>query len=207
MIARASRFCVASLMVSLVFPMTAGANRPSLRESSVQPDIRDEADPSDTQSCRRMGQLEISYRNEESGSPRIGVIVTDPRGRRIGYDPVASKTWQELPQADAFVDCDENGEELRNCQATIQICGPVSGAYKLQVVAAENAKYSLQVAGTSAETIDRRGVRVTASHAEITDISIERRSRDPLIMRYYREPGVNIQLFRDESRVARNQKP
>ncbi len=207
MIARASRFIFASLIVSFVFPVTAGANRPSLRENRVQLDIRDEPDPSDTQSCHRMGQLEISYRNEESGSPRIGVIVTDPRGRRIGYDPVASKTWQELPQADAFVDCDENGEELLNCQATIQICGPVSGAYKLQVVAAANARYSLRVVGTSAEIIDHRGVRVTGSHAEISDISIERRSRDPLIMKYYREPGVKIQLSRDESRIARNQKP
>jgi hypothetical protein len=209
MIARASRYFVASLLVSLVFPVTAGANRPSLRQEIrlQDPDIHDEADPKDTQSCRAMGQLEISYHTEATGAPRVGVIVTDPRNRRIGYDPVSSKTWQELPQAEAFVDCEENGEALRNCQATIQICGPVSGAYKLQVVAAESGKYSLEISGQSAEARSRRGVRTTDSHASVSDISIEKRSRDSLVMRYYREPGTRIELFRGDSRVARNEKP
>jgi hypothetical protein len=205
-----SRGClIASLLVLLIFPATAGADRPSPKTGlSLSPlNVQDEADPKDTQSCQKMGQLQITYSTEKPGAPGIGVIVTDPRNRRIGYDPVVSKTWQELPQAEAYIDCEENGENLRNCQATIQICGPVSGAYKLQVVAAETAKYSLTVAGKSAEVSDRRGVHSTASHAELSSVTIERRSRDALVMRYYREPGTNIELLRDGSRLARNQKP
>src|SRR5512146_1513360 len=120
MIARSRDFLLASLVALLVFPVTAGANRPSFKEThSRQTEIRDEADPQDMQSCGSMGQLQISYLTNEPGAPRVGVIVTDPRNRRIGYDPITSKTWQELPQAEAYVDCEENGEELRNCEATI----------------------------------------------------------------------------------------
>ena len=208
MIARSRGFSLASLIALLVFPIAAGANRPSVKQTdSYQANIRDEADPQDTQSCRTMGQLQISYLTEEPGAPRVGIIVTDPRNRRIGYDPVTSKTWQELPLAEAYVDCEENGEALRNCHATIHICGPVSGAYKLQVVASEAARYSLVVSGKSAETKDTRGVHATASHAELNSVAIEKRSRDALVMRYYREPGTNIELLRDGSRLARNQKP
>lgn len=209
MFAGASRYFVASLIVSLVFPVTAGANRPSARQDVPlqQSDVRDEADPKDTQSCRTMGQLQISYHTEPTGAPRVGVIVTDPRNRRIGYDPITAKTWQELPQAEAFVDCEENGQSLRNCRATIQICGPVSGAYKIQVAASETGRYSLEIAGRSAESRSHRGVRTTGSHAKVTDVAIEKRSRDSLVMKYYREPGNSIELFRDDSRVARNQKP
>ena len=206
--ARSRRFFRASLIALLLFPMAASANRPAVTQvRSLEPDIRDEADPHDTQSCRSLGQLQISYLTEEPGAPKVGVIVTDPRSRRIGYDPVNSKTWQELPQAEAYVDCEENGEDLRNCQATIQICGPVSGAYKLQVVASDAAKYSLIVSGKSAETRDKRGVHSTASHAQLSSVTIEKRSRDALVMRYYREPGTTVELLRDGSRLARNQKP
>jgi hypothetical protein len=208
MIARSRGFFLASLIALIVFPVTAGANRPSFKEThSRETEIRDEADPQDTQSCRTMGQLQISYLTEDRGAPRVGVIVTDPRNRRIGYDPITSKTWQELPQAEAYVDCEENGEELRNCQATIHICGPVSGSYKVQVAAAETAKYSITVSGKSAEVKGRRGVQSTTSHAELSNVTIEKRSRDALVMRYYREPGTNIELLRDGSRLARNQKP
>jgi hypothetical protein len=200
---------IASLILSFILPMVAAADRLSLSAPSGVSGsvIRDEADPSDMQSCRSMGQLQISYLTEQAGAPRVGMIVTDPRGRRIGYDPVTSKTWQELPQAEAYVDCEENGDNVRNCQATIQICGPVSGAYKLQVVAAETAKYSLSISGKSAEVSDRRGVHSTVSHTELSSVAIEKKSRDALIMRYYREPGVAIELLRGDSRLARNRKP
>jgi hypothetical protein len=209
MVARLFSYVVASLLVSLVITGTAGANRPSVRQEGrlMRADIHDEADPRDTQSCRSMGQLQISYHTEAAGAPKVGVIVTDPRNRRIGYDPITSKTWQELPLAEAFVDCEENGEALRNCQATIQICGPVSGSYKLQVAAAETGKYSLEISGQSAEETGRLGPRATGSHAEVSDVVIEKKSRDSLVMRYYREPGTSIEVFREDSRVARNQKP
>ena len=47
MIARASRYFVASLLVSLVLPLTAGANRPFVRQEVPlgKADIHDEADP------------------------------------------------------------------------------------------------------------------------------------------------------------------
>ena len=209
MVVRVFSHVVASLLVSLVITGTAGANRPSVRrELGLRAEnIHDEADPKDTQSCRSMGQLEISYYTEAAGTPGVGVVVTDPRNRRIGYDPLLSKTWQELPQAEAFVDCEENGETLRNCQATIQICGPVSGAYKLQVVAAKTGKYSLEISGQSAENETRRGIKSTASQAGVSDVAIERKSRDSLVMRYYREPGTSVELFRGDSRLARNEKP
>jgi hypothetical protein len=67
--------------------------------------LRDEVDPTDEQSCESMGQIGITYETGNAGPPNIGLGITDPRGRKIGYDPwpmwgrtvlrsVADRTWK-----------------------------------------------------------------------------------------------------------------
>jgi hypothetical protein len=77
----------------------------------------------------------------------------------------------------------------------------------VQVVASQSSRYSLEIRGQSAEARSHRGMRTTGSHADVSDVAIERRSRDSLVMKYYREPGTSIELLRENSRVARNEKP
>src|SRR5215813_6927488 len=89
--------------------------------------MKEEADPTYDSACFSMGRMTIDYGSEERGLPTIGFRVTDPRGREIGYDPRTNAIRQQMPLAQAYLDCEENDEtgELRQCKDHIEICGPV----------------------------------------------------------------------------------
>lgn len=169
--------------------------------------IRDEADPTDQQSCESMGQIGIVYETGNAGPPNIGLRITDPRGRKIGYDPRAPKVWQELPLADGFVECNEIDDKtgLKHCAAHIQICGPVSGNYKLEVLPTQNGTYSIIVMGTSESKRDQAGPHSTASRAEYRS-EIRKQSPDVLTLNYSREAGTKISLGRNDAQVATSDK-
>jgi hypothetical protein len=183
-----------------------GMDKPFPARAQVRT-IHDEADPNDRQSCYTMGQISVKYESGELGPPNVGLRITDPRGRRIGYDPQANKGWQELPLAQGFVDCDENGDtgEAGHCAGYIQICGPISGTYKIDVLPARTGKYSVTVSGKSEETRDGRGFRSTDSQVELNS-EIQKQTPETLSLRYSREAGTQIQLVRSDQRVARGEK-
>jgi hypothetical protein len=165
--------------------------------------IRDEADPTDQQSCESMGQIGIVYETGNAGPPSIGLRITDPRGRKVGYDPRAPKVWQELPLADGFVECNELDEKsgLKHCAAHIQICGPVSGTYKLEVLPTQNGTYSITAMGKSEWKRDQFGPHSTASRAQYKS-DIRKQSPDVLTLSYSREAGTKISLGRNDAQVA-----
>src|SRR5437764_11426777 len=104
-----------SVMFLLCPSIASGSFPPSggKLSSSLHRDVRDEVDPKDPESCYAMGELDISYTSARKGPPNVGLIVTDPRGRRVGHDPVRNHEMQELPLAQAYIDCmerDDNGE-------------------------------------------------------------------------------------------------
>src|SRR5262249_27904425 len=83
-----------------------------------------EADPEQEQACFSMGRMTIDYASGETGLPTVGFRIIDPRGREIGYDPRTNRGWQQMPLAQAFLDCQENEDtgELRSCEGHIEIC-------------------------------------------------------------------------------------
>lgn len=198
------------LLLSAVFlslwPLHASGNWFSSRANGFlkvhhAADVRDESDPKDTRSCYEMGQLEISYQSQDRLPPAVGVLVTDPRGRRIGYDPVGPNAWQELPLAQAFIDCtdqDANGQP-RACTGWIQICGPLSGTYRLEVSASESGKYSVNISAVSQQKRSENGFHATESRVQVADAPIRKGSQDTLLLEYSREPGSKIALIRGES--------
>lgn len=195
---------LASLILLLICPASLSGNSPPAWHRISGPsrgaEVRDEADPRDAQSCYTMGQLEIMGSSQENGAPTIGLLVTDPRGRRIGQDPISKTLWQELPQAQAFIDCDQDETGApRDCRGWIQICGPVSGTYQIQVVASENSKYSLAASGRSAQRTIDKGFHSTDSHVDLRDVPIQKGSRDTLLLNYSREPGTNLGFVRATS--------
>src|ERR1700680_2984675 len=169
--------------------------------------IRDEADPTDQQSCESMGQIGIVYETGNAGPPNIGLRITDPRGRKIGYDPRAPKVWQELPLADVFVECNEIDDKtgLKHCAAHIQICGPVSGTYKLEVLPTQNGTYSIIVTGTSESRRDPAGPHSPPSRAAYRS-EIRKQSPDVLTLNYSRKAGTKISLGRNDAQVATSDK-
>lgn len=183
-----------------------GVDKPFPARAQVRT-VHDESDPKDRQSCYSMGQLTLTYETGEIGPPKVGLRITDPRGRRIGYDPEAEKGWQELPLAQGFVDCDENEDsgEVRHCAGIIQICGPISGTYKVEVLPAESGQYSISASGTSEETRDERGFHSTDSRAELKS-EIQKHTPETLLLKYSREAGTHIELVQPDQRVAQRQK-
>lgn len=169
--------------------------------------IRDEVDPTDEQSCESMGQIGITYETGNTGPPNIGLCITDPRGRKIGYDPRVPKVWQELSLADGFVECNEFDVKtaLEHCAAHIHICGPVSGTYMLEVLPTQNGTYSISVMGTRESKRDQVGLRSTASRAHYNS-EIRKQSPEVLTLTYSRAGGTRISLGRTNAQVATSDK-
>lgn len=166
--------------------------------------IRAEADPRDSEACFSMGRLFISYKGSDFGPLGVGLRISDPRGRTIGYDFGRKRGWQELPVAEASVECDENNEEtgeLRNCQGQIEICGPLSGLYKVEVLPTQKGKYSIAVSARSAEKQDVTGFGTDSSHTELNG-EIHDSEHPLLTLQYSREPGTQIRLTKTEKRLA-----
>jgi hypothetical protein len=191
-----SRILAGVSSVLLFFPLLAfGGSR--LTDNSPVPrvgtaDVRDEPDPDEAQSCFALGRLDISFSTEKKGPPEVGVILTDPRGRQIGFDPIQKSGFQQLPEAQGYIDCDVPGAEGA-CRGMIQVCGPVSGTYKLEVIAVQNAQYSLSVSGRSQEMRGtNHNLESSDSDAELGRIPIQKGSRDILLLNYSRDPQSKV---------------
>ena len=198
------------LLAALVFVLSLSAShaRAAYEWDQLLParsEIHDEADPSDEQPCDVLGELNLNYESGETGSPKVGLRITDPRGRKFGYDPGSDRGWQELPRAEGFVECDENEDtsSLRYCAGHIEICGPISGTYKIEVLPAQNSHYSLTVSSISQTR--RSGLHPTTSLVRWQN-EIESHVREILLLQYSREAGVQTRLLQSNQRVASREK-
>jgi hypothetical protein len=171
--------------------------RPETREIYV------EADPDYEQACFSMGRITIEYATDETGLPTVEFRVTDPRGREIGYDPHTSSVWQELPLAQAFLDCEENEDtgELRNCKGHIEICGPVSGTYQIALSSAHRGKYSISVSARSQRKRNGSGYEMTGSQADLKG-DIRGPEAAVVMLQYSREAGTPITLTASDRHLA-----
>jgi hypothetical protein len=139
------------LMVIIPTPARSHANFvhvPSLADTRIR-DILDEPDPDDTGDCLSLGELDIVFRTGTDGPPHVGVVLTDPRGRRIGFDPLIKHAWQALPVAQGDINCDDLGR-TNTCRGIVQVCGPISGTYKIEIIALKTTAYSVSVLARSA---------------------------------------------------------
>jgi hypothetical protein len=186
-------------------PLRLFAN-PAVEKTSVRSAAREmnrEADPNYEQACFSMGRMTIDYASGEQGLPQTGFRVSDPQGRRIAYDPETNMGQQEIPLAQAYLDCDENDEtgELRECKDHIEICGPVSGTYRIELSPVQNGKFSLSVTAASRRTPNGSSYDSTISRAEWrgeTNVP----EHPVLLLHYSRESGAQITLTEDVQHVA-----
>ena len=150
-----------------------------------------------------MGRLYITYKSDDLGPPGVGLRITDPRGRRIGYDFRTNRGWQELPLAQASLDCEQNEDtgELRNCTGDVEICGPISGSYQVQVLPTHDGKYSVAASATSPGKAHTSACEMASSRAELTG-EISKQTPVLLTLQYSREPGSRIKLSRSDGYLA-----
>ena len=150
-----------------------------------------ELDPEDNGHCLSLGALDIVYRTHNYGPPNVGVILTDPRGRRIGFDPLTKKAWQTLPVAQGYIDCDDL-ESRGTCRGVVQVCGPVSGTYKLEVIALQATAYSVRVFARSKGVLDGNSLQAHFSKTDVNNLAIRKRSREIVLLHYSRDPQENV---------------
>jgi hypothetical protein len=162
----------------------------SLTETSVREPMS-ELDPDNDGGCLSLGALDIGFRTDNYGSPNVGIILTDPRGRRIGFDPLIERAWQALPVAQGYINCDDL-EGRGTCRGVVQICGPVSGTYNVEVVAQKSTAYSMSISARSKEVLKGDGLQSSYSEADLNNIAIRARSRDILLLNYSRNFRENV---------------
>jgi hypothetical protein len=138
-----------------------------------------------------LGELELTFRSENNGPPNIGVVLTDPRGRRFGFDPVTKKSWDELPVAQGFIDCDQSHAGV-SCQGIVDVCGPVSGVYKLEVIGLKTSVYGVGVSTRSKRVNFGNRFYNSFSQADVKDVGARMGSRDILVLDYSRDPEAKI---------------
>jgi len=168
----------------------------SLADTSIREPI-DELDPDDDGICLSLGALYIVFRTDNYGSPNVGIVLTDPRGRRIGFNPLIKRAWQALPVAQGDIDCDDlEGRGI--CRGVIEVCGPVSGTYKIEVIAEKTTAYGMSISARSKEVLGDDGLQSSYSGADLNNIAIRARSRDIVLLNYSRNfrENVTAQLLR-----------
>ena len=167
-------------------------------------DVLEEPDPDDTGDCLSLGELDIEFRTGNDDPPNVGVVLTDPRGRRIGFDPLLKHAWQALPVAQGDIRCDDLGR-TNTCRGIVQICGPISGTYKLEVIALTTTAYNVSVLARSKEVFDGNSLRSHFSKTHLKNRAIRRRSRTTVLPHYSRDPRENVtaQLQQGDESLSR----
>lgn len=179
-------------MLIIPKPAPSDANLVSVSVRNTSPrNVIEELDPDDTSDCLSLGELDIVFRTDNNGPPNVGVVLTDPRGRRIGFDPLSKHAWQELPVALGEIDCDDPGR-TNTCQGIVQVCGPISGTYRLEVIALQTTAYSVSVFARSREVLDSHSLQSHRSKTDLNNVAIRKRSRESVLLQYSRDPEVNV---------------
>jgi hypothetical protein len=180
---------------------------PSLAGTRIR-DVLDELDPEDIGDCISLGALDIVFRTGNDGSPNVGVVLTDPRGRRIGFDPITKRAWQALPVAQGDINCDDLGR-TNTCWGIVQVCGPISGTYKLEVIALKTTAYSVSVFARSREVLNGNGLQSHFSKTDLNNPAIRKRSREIVVLHYSRDPRENVtaQLQQGHESLSRLSSP
>jgi hypothetical protein len=93
-----------------------------LADTSIR-QLMHELDPDDNGDCLSLGALNIVFRTDNHGSPNVGIVLTDPRGRRIGFDPLTKSAWDTFPVAQGYIDCDDP-DGRGACRGVVHVCGP-----------------------------------------------------------------------------------
>jgi len=91
-----------------------------------------------------------------------GILLTDPSGHRIGFDPTAHKTYAENPNAhyddNLGIGDAVSGEPPKAVGRQVEVFPAVSGTYRLRIWASEKAAADLEVDAADATQVHARTV-------------------------------------------------
>jgi hypothetical protein len=67
------------------------------------------------------------------------LLLTDPRGRRLGHSPLAQTDYHEIPRS-SYADAGQTVETME-----LEISAPLPGAHTLEVIGTEVGRYDLEI--------------------------------------------------------------
>lgn len=85
---------------------------------------------------------------EVSAHSPVHIILTDPDGRKLGFDPRTNTTWDEIPNAGYFTETitTVDGSSLPEAKVLL-VSRPEIGEYDLDVIGFDEGSYVIQVSG------------------------------------------------------------
>jgi hypothetical protein len=96
-----------------------------------------------------------------------------------------------LPVAQGDIDCDDP-DGTGTCRGSIQICGPLTGTYTLEVVAQKTTAYSVNISARSKGLIDGNRLQSSRAEADLNNVIIRSRSRDVVLLNDSRNPQDKV---------------
>ena len=118
------------------------------------------------------------------------LLITDPQGKRTGYDPISGIEYSEIPNSgyasEAIEDAitGEPGPETK----IIDIRQPIEGEYELKVIGTEEDDYTLGIYATDRENNE-------SGKEFLEPISISPEVVHSYVLNYSREVGSEIEVF------------
>jgi hypothetical protein len=220
-VVRSSKSCGSSVvhLPAIIFAFCSIA---SLHLFAVLPQqsFAEQAEPT---SCTTEGYLRIAlYPTSGRGKTPVSVVLTDPQGRKLGYDPVRKTEYADVPQSTFSGDrgkpappkLDPNAVDpsliidpqtprptpspqapAAPTPAVLELCNPIGGQYQLQVIGIEPGKYGVSINAANREVLDISGRPMSLdSRAEIPATSSRKGGLQNFLIVYSRTPGVRVRV-------------
>jgi hypothetical protein len=114
------------------------------------------------------------------------MVVTDPQGRRVGYDPIQAITYKEIPGAyyEGYYIADAESGDPGPLTKELVIPEPLAGDYKLEVLGTSEGVYSLGIEAYDPE--------LNPSIFEFLDIAISLGTVHTYAFKYPKQVGVGL---------------
>jgi hypothetical protein len=169
-------------------------------------------------SCTTEGYLRVAlYPIGRQSKTPAAVVLTDPQGRKLGYDPVRKVEYADVPEATFSGDKRETEPPPRHvsteegemgvvltapqptlpapAQAILELCNPIGGQYQLRVIGTQQGKYGLSINAANREIVDVSGRPMSLdSRAEIPPTNTRKGTAQNFLVVYSRTPGVKVRV-------------
>jgi hypothetical protein len=125
----------------------------------------------------------------------VEFVVTDPQGRRLGYDPLTETSFSEIPDAFYWVDAEiaaADGSARLDGFKTAFLNAPVDGNYTLQIIGIGTGSYFFDGEATThgGSVSDVTGPSGTTSPGEVDTWSVSYSSQTPSVGGTAAEPNL-----------------
>lgn len=117
------------------------------------------------------------------------LVLTDPLGRKLGYDPILQKEYHEIPNGsyNILYQSALNGPPDQDPTKELDLPVPQEGEYTLTITGTGTGSYDLDVLASSRDL-------TYSSLNNITDVPINTGEIHSYVLNYSRDPGRPIEL-------------